>query len=685
MTEPAAPVSLSKRAGCTLRILFVLRAANYDRMFECLIRGLLARGHTVRVVAEGAKRLLAPGFNQIFDALSSEEENFSWVQLDGRRGQDGWLPLASMLRRSIDCLRFLEPEFADAEGLSARARLRAPMALRFLMWTRVLRLPRVRHAVARALRALEAALPSSKLAGELLDQEQPDLVLLAPFIGLGESQADYLRVAQARGTPVVIPIPSWDNLTNKGVIRDTPELTIVWNATQVKEAIELHGLPPGRVLATGAHSFDHWFEWRPSRDRGAFLETVGLPDRPFLMYVCSSSFVGGREAEFVDDWIRRLRTDAPPELAQLGVMVRPHPQNVLMWYDRELDDPTAVVWPPKGAVPSDQQHKADYYDSLYHSAAVVGINTSALIEAAIVRRSVFTIRTEHHRHSQDGTVHFAYLTGKDGAGILTAADSWEEHFAQLRDEVAGDGDRNQRVERFLVDFLRPNGLDRPATPFAVGAIEQVFDQPRVEPPKPGVIARTTVNGLVLVARPLGALSRWIRRSRLGLWISARRARGHRDADRARKALERARGRRVKRRQRRLKAIKRARARTAKRMRRFTIRARAAVGLEPRWRMKPAKARKAVSPAKAQQTPKPTKDPKAAHASKAPKPTRTPKRDKPREVEQPAPVGDAARNGQPPHPVARTESEREDAPPGEGASEAPDREKQASGPGRDSES
>ena len=34
---------------------------------------------------------------------------------------------------------------------------------------------------------------------------------------------------------------------------------------------------------------------------------------------------------------------------------------------------------------------ADYYDSMFHSVAVVGVNTSALIESGIVGRPVFTV------------------------------------------------------------------------------------------------------------------------------------------------------------------------------------------------------------------------------------------------------------------------------------------------------
>ena len=41
--------------------------------------------------------------------------------------------------------------------------------------------------------------------------------------------------------------------------------------------------------------------------------------------------------------------------------------------------------------PVDTASRADYFDSIYHAAAVVGINTTAQIESAIVGRPVHTL------------------------------------------------------------------------------------------------------------------------------------------------------------------------------------------------------------------------------------------------------------------------------------------------------
>jgi hypothetical protein len=92
------------------------------------------------------------------------------------------------------------------------------------------------------------------------------------------------------------------------------------------------------------------------------------------------------------------------------VLVRPHPQNFKQWKVAHLDDlKGVVVWPREGANPLNHTSRSDYYHSIHHSAAVVGVNTSALIESAIVGRAVYTILAPEFRDTQEGTLHFHHL------------------------------------------------------------------------------------------------------------------------------------------------------------------------------------------------------------------------------------------------------------------------------------
>jgi FkbM family methyltransferase len=240
-----------------------------------------------------------------------------------------------------------------------------------------------------------------------------------------------------------------------------------------REAVTMHGVPARRVAVTGAAAFDHWFEWQPSGSREAFCARVGLPfDRPYVLYLCSSKFVAPHEASFVRAWLGWIRESAGA-LHDVGVLIRPHPQNAEQWAGVNLNvlGPVAV-WPPAGAAPIDPQTRSDYFDSMYHSTAVVGINTTAEIESAIVGRPVHTLLAPEFRDTQEGTLHFHHLRRTNG-GVLHVARDVAEHIAQLDASVSGLRIDDDRGRRFVEGFVRPFGLDVPATPRLVEAIERL--------------------------------------------------------------------------------------------------------------------------------------------------------------------------------------------------------------------
>src|SRR5262249_58247646 len=101
-----------------------------------------------------------------------------------------------------------------------------------------------------------------------------------------------------------------------------------------------------------------------------------------------------------------------------------------------------------------EQGRTDYFDSIFQSAAVVGLNTSAFIEACIVGRPVLTIVVPDFVVNQHGTVHFDYLVTA-GGGLVTVGNGFDEHLGQLASAIAAvPGERKP----FVRDFVRPRGL-----------------------------------------------------------------------------------------------------------------------------------------------------------------------------------------------------------------------------------
>jgi hypothetical protein len=324
-----------------------------------------------------------------------------------------------------------------------------------------------------ALGAVERAIPTCSGIDGYLRGRRPDAVLVTPVIEFASTQVEYVKSARQAGIPSGVAIASWDNLTGKGLIRVLPDRVYVWNDVQVREAVELHGVPGDRVIATGAAKFDEWFERRPQWSRAELAERAGLdPDRPYVLYVCSSAFIAPDEVGFVRSWIERLRADERPVLRELGVLVRPHPQNAAQWRDADLAVDGVAVWPRGGAQPDAGDARAEFFESLAHSAAVVGINTSALLEAAILGKSVLVPLVPQFAGTQQGTLHFRYLLHENG-GFLHVASTLDEHADQLTDAVEHGDDHAEQTRRFVESFLRPHGLDKPAAPILERELERL--------------------------------------------------------------------------------------------------------------------------------------------------------------------------------------------------------------------
>lgn len=243
----------------------------------------------------------------------------------------------------------------------------------------------------------------------------------------------------------------------------------------------MHGLRPDTVAVTGAQCYDQWFDRQPTRSREEFCLRVGLePSRPFVLYVCSTMTPAPdpTEPHFVREWVAALRTSAQPALRDVSVLVRPHPERMPEWQGVSLEGLGGVA--VHGSTPLDGDAKADFFDSLYHCEAVVGICTSVFLEAAVVGRPVLALSLPAFQIHQEGMAHFRYLLTV-GGGLLHTAPDLPAHCAQLDAALRNGRVRDERNQRFLTAFVRPRGLDVPATPVFVAEVERLGSLGRMAP------------------------------------------------------------------------------------------------------------------------------------------------------------------------------------------------------------
>jgi hypothetical protein len=510
-----------------MRILIALRHAGYLRHFRSTIEELGERGHEVVLVL--AKHVpTAARTRDIADDLRPNVAGLTvrtGVETHRRPERD----LASGLRDWLTYLWFLEPGLRAASKARERALRGVPAGLHGTA-AALSNHPDLLHAVRTSVQGIERLLPPPAQFKELIESEAPDAVVVSPLLDKGTPQINYLRAARELGIGTGLCVASWDNLTNKAPILDPVDLVAVWNQAQVEEAVNLHQVPRERVVVTGAPVYDQWFGRKPATSRAEFCLSLGLPpDRPFLLYVCSSGFIAPDEAKWIPRWLSTIRESGLPELADVPVLIRPHPQKPLLAGDggkRLADLPHVVVHPPHGELAITEAAISDYYEAIHHSAAVVGITTSAMIDASLAGRGVYSLLSRRYRESQDGLPHFDHLR-RAGGGLIHATARPLEHAEALARALRGEDavEAEARAHAFLAEFIRPHGLDRPVAPLLADALEALASQPRRAPEPAPSLPRARLDE---IARELEPIFR-IRRGRSVGAPREKRPRGRRKA------------------------------------------------------------------------------------------------------------------------------------------------------------
>ena len=447
------------------------------RYYDAVLRMLAARGHQVELASEHAGESWPPSVL----ALTAACPAVRLSRVPTLRGNPWW-ELATRLRQARFYVRFLDPVYNGMPKLLLRARERAPRpAIRLAEFPGVGRLGRAW--IAAVLDVLDQSTRTAAAFHQYLRDLRPDVVVLSPLVILKTTQLEQARAAVELGIRNVFAVASWDHLSSKGELTFAPQQVIVWNDVQKRELAELHHLDAADVVVTGSQVFDDWFGREPSTTREAFCGRVGLPvDRPIVLYVCSALLEGSPpESSFVLRWAQHLRHSPHPVLQQCSILVRPHFKRGDEWADVDLSGLGPIVcWPRAGDVPVDASSKTDYFDSLYHATAVVGLNTSAMIEAAIVGRPVRTVLLPEFRDNQEGTVHFHYLLDGPDA-LLPATRSLEEHARDVAQVLDGGDPDPDRSARFVRQFVRPAGLNVSATTRFVEALEALAARPAPSP------------------------------------------------------------------------------------------------------------------------------------------------------------------------------------------------------------
>jgi hypothetical protein len=446
-----------------VNILFVMRTAGYFPYHQTTIEHLLQRGHQVTLLFD-------------HDSGPIDERGFQEWLAAGHQ-----VTVGNTLRRGGVWRRVL---FATREARSYASYCRRGPEAKFYRerWREYLppwlrrrsednRLVRaVFHApfAQQLLGAVERISPASRDIVAALRRDGRECVVVSPINLRFDEEVEYVKAAKKVGVPTVVPVLSWDNLTTKGLFHVQPDLVLAWHQGHWEEAQAIHGVPADRVVITGSPFFDKWFGInRPISARGATCSRIGLdPDKPYLLYLGSSANIARDESWLVIALLQAIRRAEDPALDGLQIVFKPHPANLRPI--PQLDEARIAIYQRERGRPDTADAIAEFRDILHHAVAVIGVNTTGMLDAVLCDRPCIALAAKKYRQTQAYTPHFQRM--QESKALLTAG-SVRVAVEILSRIMAGDQRSASARRRFAATYARPRGLGSEAGLAAAIAIE----------------------------------------------------------------------------------------------------------------------------------------------------------------------------------------------------------------------
>lgn len=173
---------------------------------------------------------------------------------------------------------------------------------------------------------VEAHFISGREFDALLNELRPNVVITANY-GTESFEIRLLRAARRHGIGTVAVIPSWDNLSSKGVIGENPKHLVVWNEIMRREAMALYGFKSAAIHVCGGLQFDLYAGGLPSEQEQEILRRIGVDSRrPFVVMGTITPRYFANNLDIVDMLNDAVVSGALP--ADLQIVVRLHPQVV---------------------------------------------------------------------------------------------------------------------------------------------------------------------------------------------------------------------------------------------------------------------------------------------------------------------------------------------------------------------
>lgn len=389
----------------TKKVLLVLRSPFFLKNFDEIILGLNGKGIVVDILFSSRKFTLqeAALINRIRD--KGYKGRFLFHPVLNNNSAMRTLSLLTI----IDALRFFNVRYDDTPKLRARGLAKLNefnINLRFL-----LKFSKIRNSEKFYLNLakLSQSIYLIKCPVQIRNiVEKYDAVLISPNTPIGSEQVFYGSAAIQLKKPFFYLLYSWDNLTNKGFIKPFPTHALVWNNLQVDEIHKFHPSPKnysGEIKALGSPGYDKWVL---ARDK--YVNPIQMLTTEFItiLWLSSSGFISKRNQDLEN--CSKLAILLRNLKVKFTIQVRVHPQNANVWKKLDSHDwPEIQILSHEGEILLGFEQEQLFINQVFEADFVIGINTSAMLEAILLGRKVYALKDASTSDYQDGTIHFRQL------------------------------------------------------------------------------------------------------------------------------------------------------------------------------------------------------------------------------------------------------------------------------------
>lgn len=422
------------------RVLLVGRSEGHFTYYDSIIEALLDRGAQVAL-------WYVQGWTDKNDAalksfrLKRPDLQVDWVP----RRDDLWRRLAFALRELRSFAWYLRRSDASAfyirrwQGYLSGWLGRAATSR---LGRRILRRPTADRLFALA----ERLIPPFPDAVERLRRFRPDVVIVSPSNMRFSEEVEYVKACRSLGLPVAVLVQTWDSLTTKGLLQIVPDVLLVWHGQHRRAARDLHGIAEGRVRIVGAPFFDKWL-----REVGASTEAdAANRPAPYVLYLGSSKNIAVDEAWVAKALRRAFEQHWHPMMRRVEVQIRPHPANLRPFKAIEGDGLRVA----RTSLPQDSADTGEFLDLARGALAVVGINTSGMLDTVILDCPTIALRLDEYLETQIMTPHFQAMVA---SGAMYEEASFEAAADRVMAIWRGDDDAAAARRHFRKNMIWPGG------------------------------------------------------------------------------------------------------------------------------------------------------------------------------------------------------------------------------------